>query len=203
MSDKHVIINIGRQFGSGGRTIAGILGERLGIKVYDRELLIKAAEQSGISATMFEGSDEKRRLWGVSNIFGANRYGSAQSALNDSELFRIQSSVIRGIAESGDAIFIGRAADYILRDLNCLDVFICAPMAVRREFVATREGISPEKAEALIEKRDRSRAEFYNFFTFGHWGKAAGYDLCVDSSLLGMEGTAELIIDFGKKAGKI
>ncbi|MCQ2178165.1 MAG: cytidylate kinase-like family protein [Bacteroidales bacterium] len=203
MSEKRVIINIGRQFGSGGRTIAGIIGDKLGIKVYDRELLIKAAEHSGFSASLFEKSDEKRRLWGISNIFGVNRYGSAQSALNDSELFRIQSEAIRGIAADNDAIFIGRAADYVLRDMDCLDVFICAPLEVRREFVAGREGVSPEKAEAIIEKRDRARAEFYNFFTFEHWGKAAGYDLCIDSSILGMEGTADFIIDFGRKAGKI
>ena len=200
---KHTIINIGRQVGSGGKSVALEIGRILDIPVYDGELLSKAAQESGIAPEFFRHSDEKRRLWGIGNIFGANRYGSASSSLNDGELFKIQSSVIRGIAEKGDAIFIGRASDYVLRDLECLDVFICAPVEQRRVTVAQREGITEQEAEALIEKRDKGRAEYYNFFTFGHWGKASGYDLCVDSSLLGIEGTARFIIDFGRKAGLV
>ena len=200
---QHTIINIGRQFGSGGKSVALEIGRILDIPVYDGELLSKAAQESGFDPELFRKSDEKRRLWGIGNIFGANRYGSASSSLNDGQLFKIQSEVIRGIAEKGDAIFIGRASDYVLRDLECLDVFVCAPVEVRRVTVAQREGISEQEAEALIEKRDKGRAEYYNFFTFGHWGKASGYDLCVDSSLLGIEGTAQFIIDFGRKAALI
>ena len=200
---QHTIINIGRQFGSGGKDVALEIGRILDIPVYDGELLSKAAQESGFDPELFRKSDEKRRLWGIGNIFGANRYGSASSSLNDGQLFKIQSEVIRGIAEKGDAIFIGRASDYVLRDLECLDVFVCAPVEVRRVTVAQREGISEQEAEALIEKRDKGRAEYYNFFTFGHWGKASGYDLCVDSSLLGIEGTAQFIIDFGRKAALI
>ena len=200
---QHTIINIGRQFGSGGKDVALEIGRILDIPVYDGELLSKAAQESGFDPELFRKSDEKRRLWGIGNIFGANRYGSASSSLNDGQLFKIQSEVIRGIAEKGDAIFIGRASDYVLRDLECLDVFVCAPVEVRRVTVARREGITEQEAEALIEKRDKGRAEYYNFFTFGHWGKASGYDLCVDSSLLGIEGTAQFIIDFGRKAALI
>lgn len=201
---SNVIINIGRQFGSGGKSIALAIGERLGITVYDNELIAKAAEESGFSADIFLDRDEKRRRWNVGSIFGSNRYGSpTTSGLNDAEIFKIQSDVIRNIAGSGNAIFVGRASDYILRDMECLDVFICAPKEVRMQTVAERRGISLEEADALIEKTDRGRAEYYNFFTFGHWGKASGYDLCVDSSLLGIEETAEFIIDFGRKAGLI
>lgn len=201
--ENHTIITIGRQFGSGGKRIAAELGRRLGIPVYDNELLAKAAEQSGFSAELFNSSDEKRRLWGIGSIFGSNRYGSYTSGLNDGELFRLQSEAIRKIASEGPAIFVGRASDYILRDMECLDVFICAPVEQRRKEIASRMGISEEEAGAMIEKKDRGRAEYYNFFTFGHWGKAAGYDLCIDSSILGIEGSAGIIIEFGKRAGLI
>lgn len=201
--ENSTIINIGRQFGSGGKSVANAISAKLGIPVYDSELITKAAEESGFSREIFEGRDEKRRFWGIGNIFGSNRYGSYTSGINDGEIFRIQSEVIRKIASEGPAIFIGRASDYVLRDMECLDVFICAPVEKRRITVSQRLGISQEEAAELIEKKDRGRAEFYNFFTFGHWGKAAGYDLCVDSSLLGIEGTADFIIDFGRRAGLI
>lgn len=201
--ENNTIINIGRQFGSGGKSIANAISDRLGIPVYDNELITKAAEESGFSREMFEGRDEKRRFWGIGNIFGSNRYGTYTSGINDGEIFKIQSEVIRKIASEGSAIFIGRASDYVLRDMECLDVFICAPIEKRRVTISERLGISLEEASALIEKKDRGRAEFYNFFTFGHWGKAAGYDLCVDSSILGIEGTAEFIIDFGRRSGLI
>ena len=201
--EKNVLINIGRQFGSQGKSIALELGRKLGIPVYDSELITKAAEDSGFSPELFKGRDEKRRLWKIGSIFGSNRYGATTEGLNDAEIFRIQSEAIRKIASEGSAIFVGRASDYVLRDLECLDVFICAPMEVRRETVAARLGITPEEAEQVTFKKDRERAEYYNFFTFGHWGKASGYDLCIDSSLLGVEGTADFIIEFGKKSNLI
>ena len=197
------IINIGRQFGSGGKQIAGVIGDRLGIKVYDNELLAKAAETSGFSQDLFRDRDEKRRLWGIGSIFGSNRYGVFTSGLNDGELFRLQSEAIRAIAAEGDAIFLGRASDYVLRDMDCLDVFICAPVDVRKARIAQRYSITEEEAAEMIEKRDRGRAEYYTFCPFGQWGKASGYDLCMDSSILGMEGTAEFRIDFGKRAGEL
>lgn len=204
MSDTHTIINIGRQFGSGGRAVALEISRILGIPVYDSELITKAAEESGLSPELFKRSDEKRRIWGIGSIFGSNRYGSfTSSGTNDGELFKIQSETIRKIADNGPAIFIGRASNYILRDRPCLDVFICAPMEVRKAFVCGREDIPGDKAEEIIYKRDKARAEYYNFFTFGHWGKSSDYDLCIDSSILGIKKTAEFIVDFGKKAGLI
>ena len=191
--DDHTIINIGRQYGSGGKAIAGEISRRLGIPLYDNELLTKAAEQSGFSPELFRKSDEKRRLWILGN----------SSGLHDGELFRIQSEVIASLSDAGSAIFIGRASNYVLRERRCLDVFICAPMQERIRRVCSREAVSPEEAEEYIFRKDRARAEYYNFFTQGHWGKSSDYNLCIDSSLLGIEGTAGLIIDFGRKAGLI
>jgi cytidylate kinase len=201
---KKILINIGRQFGAGGKGVALILGERLGIPVYDNELLQKAAEESGFSPAFFRKSDERRRLWRFGSLFGLNRASAyAPSGIDGTELFRYQSEAIRDIAQQGDAIFLGRASDYVLRDMECLDVFICAPLEDRVARVRERTGMSAEEAEKYILRKERNRENYYNFFTLGNWGVASNYDLCLDSSRLGLEGCADLIIDFGRKAGLI
>lgn len=201
MKDKKLIINVGRQFGSGGKLVALALGKKLGIPVYDQELISKAAEQSGFSKELFAKSDEKRNLLALSSfIVDVGRFGSADNYVSDNQLFVIQSNVIRSIADKGSAIFIGRCADYILRDRPCLDVFISASDEVRIKRVAERMGITPEQAESLMQKKDRTRETYYNYFTFGNWGVASNYDLCVDSSVLGIDGTADMIIDFCHRA---
>ena len=201
---KKILINIGRQFGAGGKGVALILGERLGIPVYDNELLQKAAEESGFSPAFFRKSDERRRLWRFGSLFGLNRASAyAPSGIDGTELFRYQSEAIRDLARQGDAIFLGRASDYVLRDMECLDVFICAPLEDRVARVRERTGMSVEEAEKYILRKERNRENYYNFFTLGNWGVASNYDLCLDSSRLGLEGCADLIIDFGRKAGLI
>ena len=198
------IINIGRQFGSGGRRVAAALGVRLGIPVYDNELIAEAAQKSGFSKDLFMQRDEHKSNFTLSNLFGSvNSYGNAESYLNDNRLFKIQSDVILELAQQGPAVFVGRASDYVLREMDCLDVFISAPLEVRKKDVAEREGISLEEAESMIAKRDRDREAYYNYLTFGNWGVASNYDLCIDSSILGIEGTADFIVDFGRKCGLI
>jgi len=192
MKDKKLIINVGRQFGSGGKLVALALGKKLGIPVYDQELISKAAEQSGFSKELFAKSDEKRNLLALSSfIVDVGRFGSADNYVSDNQLFVIQSNVIRSIADKGSAIF---------RDRPCLDVFISASDEVRIKRVAERMGITPEQAESLMQKKDRTRETYYNYFTFGNWGVASNYDLCVDSSVLGIDGTADMIIDFCHRA---
>lgn len=191
---KRILINIGRQFGSGGRAVALALEKKLGIPVYDNELITKAAEESGFSRDLFARSDERRSLFSISSFFASGRYVISGNHLNDNDLFRIQGDVIRKIAEQGSAIFIGRCSDYILRDLDCLDVFITAPEELRIRRVAEREKISEEEAARLVRIKDRTRETYYNFFTFGNWGVASNYDLCIDSSLLGIDATADLVI---------
>ncbi|MBR5042328.1 MAG: cytidylate kinase-like family protein [Bacteroidales bacterium] len=203
--DKHIIINIGRQYGSGGRIVAEALGKRLGLAVYDRELLIKAAEKSGLSEALFKQNDERRSFLNLDSVFGAPRYGDfGRNMLNDGELYRIQSETIRDLAMQGSAIFVGRASDYVLRDLVTLDVFISAPLEVRKATVAARLGVSADEAEVIIRKQDRRRKDYYDLITMGdNWGVAGNYDLCVDSSILGPEGTADFIIRFGQETGRI
>ena len=203
MERKHIIINIGRQFGSGGKEVAEKIGSSLGIRVYDNELISKAAEESGFSRELLERSDEKRSVFSLFSFFGADRFGSTRNYMDDNELFKIQSDVIRGIAEKGPAVFVGRCSNYILRDKACLDAFVSAPLEARVKRVMERLDVDEDEAKTRIERQDRTRQTYYNFFTFGNWGAASDYDLCVDSSILGIEGTAELIIDFGRKAGLI
>lgn len=200
MNGQNTIINIGRQFGSGGKLVALKISEILGIPVYDNELISRAADESGFSKELFERSDEKRSIFNISSFFDTGRFGDARNYVGDNELFKIQSEVIRNLAAKGSAIFVGRCSNYILRDLKCLDVFVTAPSEDRVKRVSERLNISPEEAQSRISRQDRTRETYYNFFTFGNWGAASDYDLCIDSSILGIDGTAGFIIDFGKKA---
>ena len=201
--EKKIIINIGRQFGGGGLGVADELGKRLGIPVYDKELITKAAQDSGFSAEFFEQTDEKKSFFSLSSFFGGG-YSVTENYMSDRGLFKMQSDTIERIAEQGSAIIVGRCADYILRDHdNTLNVFLTSPDEIRAERIAERKDITIEAAAKLIEEKDKKRAEYYNYYTFGNWGVASNYGLCIDSSILGIEGTAEFIIDFAKKAGLI
>ena len=198
--ENKLILSIGRQVGSGGLSVARALSEDLGIKLYDSELLAEAARHSGLNASVFERRDEKgsRHLKSVlsfRSLLGGTTNSMNNSVMADEETFKIQSNVMRKIASEGPAIFVGRCADYILRDdQELFTVFITAPIEERIARVAQLRGISEKDAAKYIEKTERSRAEYYNYYTFKRWGEAASYDLCVDSSKIGgVEGTVEFI----------
>lgn len=202
--NKNIIITIGRQFGSGGKSVADALGEKLGIPVYDNELIIKAAQDSGFSAELFVQSDEKKRFFSLSSIFAGSYSTDTENYMSDKGLFKMQCETIRKIAAEGSAIIVGRCSDYILRDMDCLlNVFLTSPAEVRTERVASRLGIGKDEAMEMLEKKDKARAEYYNYYTFGDWGVASTYDLCLDSSILGIDGTADFIIDFARRSGKL
>lgn len=199
---KEIIITIGRQFGSGGKCVAEVLGRKLGIPVYDQELIMKAAQESGFSAEFFEQSDEKRRFFSLSSIFATAYSSETENYMSDKGLFRIQCETIRNIAAQGPAVIVGRCSDYVLRDMkNKLDVFLTSPLEKRAARVAERQGIDYAKAMETVEREDRNREEYYNYYTFGNWGVASNYDLCIDSDKLGDEGTADMIIEFARRAG--
>lgn len=194
------IINIGRSLGSGGRAIGHILAKDFDIAYYDREILNLAAKESGFSAEVFERNDEKNRfLRTLGNIIpfiggGATYY---DNELSNENLFRIQSEAIRKAAADHSCIFIGRCADYVLRDNpRCVNVFITANMEDRIASVMKWNNCTAEKAQEIIEKGDSERASFYNFYSSGTWGAASTYHLCINSSVLGIEETAVLIKNF-------
>lgn len=194
------IINIGRSLGSGGRAIGHILAKDFDIAYYDREILNLAAKESGFCAEVFERNDEKNRfLRTLGNIIpfiggGATYY---DNELSNENLFRIQSEAIRKAAADHSCIFIGRCADYVLRDNpRCVNVFITANMVDRIASVMKWNNCTAEKAQEIIEKGDSERASFYNFYSSGTWGAASTYHLCINSSVLGIEETAVLIKNF-------
>lgn len=201
--EKKIIINIGRQFGGGGRGVAYELGRKLNIPVYDREIINQAAKDSGFSATFFKERDEKRGFFSFTELLTSG-FGDTENYMSDRGIFKLQSQTVEKIAEQGSAIIVGRCSDYILREHgNTLNVFLTSPLEVRAERIASRQGMSLEEAKAKALEKDKKRSEYYNYYTFGEWGMAGTYDLCIDSSILGIEGTADFIIDFARKAGKI
>ena len=201
------IINIGRSLGSGGRAIGHILAKDFDIAYYDREILNLAAKESGFCAEVFERNDEKNRfLRTLGNIIpfiggGATYY---DNELSNENLFRIQSEAIRKAAADHSCIFIGRCADYVLRDNpRCVNVFITANMEDRIASVMKWNNCTAEKAQEIIEKGDSERASFYNFYSSGTWGAASTYPLCINSSVLGIEETAAFIKNFVVKKLKL
>lgn len=194
------IINIGRSLGSGGRAIGHILAKEFDIAYYDREILNLAAKESGFCPEVFERSDEKNRfhrtLGNIIPFFGG---GSTyyNNELSNENLFRLQSEAIRKAAADHSCIFIGRCADYVLRDFpRCVNVFITADMADRISSVVKRNGCTENEARSIIERGDKERADFYNFYSSGTWGAASTYHLCINSSVLGIDRTAEYIKQF-------
>lgn len=198
---EHLIINIGRQLGSGGRSVAAILAAHYGINVYDRELLSRASTESGLGEDLFEKSDERAfRLFRRSPIAllskGFNSFGS-ESPLSGDALFKIQSDVIRKIADEESCIFIGRCADYVLRDrTDCVNIFLSASVEDRVQRLCQNDGLTPDEAMSRIEKGDRKRADYYNHFSDRTWGAAPTYHLCLDTSLLGIDESAQFAIQF-------
>lgn len=207
MEREKFIINIGRQLGSGGKPVGEIIARRLGIKLYDKELINLAARESGLCPDIFEKADERGRKGVLATLVGYLRApftgyegGNTNNILANESLFRIQSDVIRDIASRESAIFVGRCADYILRDHpRCVNVFISADDDDRCTRLCARENWTPEQAREMMERADSSRARYYNYYSSRTWGQAATYHLCVNSSVLGEEGTADLILEFAAR----
>lgn len=198
MKEK-IVITIGRQFGSGGRSVAHILSEHYGILVYDKKLIELAAEQSGLGEQFFAQADEHVSHSFLHFLFGGRGATShhAESPLSNDALFKVQSDVIRDIASRESCIILGRCADYILRDDPALiSIFMTADDADRQARYAKHDGTTPEAARPILEKSDRKRSDYYGYYAQRAWGEAENYDLCINTSRLGIEGTAQLIINY-------
>jgi cytidylate kinase len=202
--EENFVITIGRQLGSGGLQIGEKLAMQLGISFYDKELIQFASQESGLGKEFFEKVDEKTShslfggLLGVHDAFADGIYSN--NYLNNETLFKIQSDVIRELVEQKSCVFVGRCADYILKDHpRCLNVFITANMDDRLKRIIEKEKISEHKASDLIEKTDKKRADYYNYFSNKTWGAAQSYHLCVNSSVLGIDETVAFIRQFATK----
>lgn len=198
------IITIGRQFGSGGRSIGQKIAEKLNIHFYDKELISIAAKESGTDPEIFKDVDEKAAnslLYSLST--GMYGFGSGFSAMGDlpvnDKLYLLQHKIIKEIAEKESCVIVGRCADYVLRENpDCVNIFIYADMAFRKEQSVKKHGIDEARAEHIINKTDKSRANYYSFYSGQKWGMAENYDLCINSSKLSEDKIVDLIIDYIK-----
>lgn len=201
--NKQVIICVGRQLGSGGHDIARMLALDFNAKYYDRELMNLAAKESGFSEKFFEQNDEQRGIFRSLFHLHAPHIGDNNLYNNDfsqESLFKFQSDAIKKAADEGSCVFVGRCADYVLRDRsNMVSVFITASLEFRIQQVMTKEHLDHAAARRFIEQRETTRASYYNYYTGKKWGSAASYDLCIDASVLGLQATEKLIADFIRK----
>ena len=206
MENKKIIINVGRQIGSGGHIIAERLAEDFGCKCYDRELLNLAAKESGFSEKFFEQNDEQKGFF--QSLFHTHLPFLSDNNFYHNDfsqegLYKFQSDAIKKAADEGSCVFVGRTADYVLREYeNVVNVFITADMEDRIRAVSGRRGITPEAARKYIESHEDERASYYNYYTGKKWGHSESYDLCVNSSHLGLEETERFIAEFIKRKFK-
>lgn len=192
--DQNFVITIGRQLGSGGRILGEELAHALNVAFYDKALIEKASAESGLDPEFFEQADETVNpalTGGMFSTVFSNNYFSNETC------FQIQSDVIREIAGREPAVIVGRCADYVLRDVvRKVNIFVTADAADRIRRVMAYHHLSAEKAASLIAKTDKRRASFYNYYSNKSWGEAATYDLCINTSVLGMEQSVGFVLDF-------
>ncbi len=190
MSKK--IIAISRQFGSGGRTVGKLVAEKLGIPCYDQELIEKIAEESGLCKEFIKERGEYASSGSLfANAF-ADRDYYGHSVQDD--IWFAQRKVILDLAEQGPCVIVGRCADYILEDFyDCIRIFIHADMKARAQRIVEQYGESAQAPERRLRDKDKRRAAYYNFYTDRKWGDINNYDICLNTTALGIEECAEII----------
>ena len=193
------IITIGRQFGSGGRNIGARLAKKLEIPFYDKELLKKAAEKSGLCEKLFENFDERPKSLLYSIAMDSYMFALPGAVTNDSleqQVYLATFDAVRHVAEEGPCVIIGRCADYALVGWdNTLSLFIHAPLERRIAAVARRQNLDTDKARQMVLRTDKRRAAYYEYYSAKKWGAVDSYDFCLDSSAFGQDGAVELIED--------
>ncbi len=203
---KKIIITIARQYGSGGREIGERIAQLLNIPIYDKELITDAASKGNLHADVIRQADETAAnsllytLAMGSNVLGTTMHFGYKMPLND-KLFILQSEAIKEYAKTGSCVIIGRCADYVLRDEeNIFRVFVYGDLDHRQARILERHPeIKSTQVIDVINKTDKRRASYYNFYTGNKWGKYDNYDMAVNSSTLGIEGTAQIICACVKK----
>lgn len=199
--DSRTVITIGREFGSGGHEVGTKLAERLGIKCYDKELLTMAAKQSGLCEELFASQDERPTnsfLYSLVMDTYSLGYTSSYSDMPiNHKIFLAQFDAIKKLAEKESCVVVGRCADYALEDNPfAVSVWIKADLSKRIERIKRMYDLSENKAADLIQKTDKRRASYYNYYSSKKWGEAKSYDLCIDTGEIGIDGAIEVILKF-------
>ncbi|MCR5671612.1 MAG: cytidylate kinase-like family protein [Butyrivibrio sp.] len=200
----NTIITIGRQFGSGGREIGEKVAEHFGIKCYDKELLSRAAKESGFCEEMIQNHDERPTNSFLYNLvmdtysFGYNSSSFVDMPISH-KVFLAQFDTIKKIADEGPCVIVGRCADYALSDYeNVLNLFVHADEDFKIKNLRSRfsDISSDDKAREMMNKKDKQRQSYYNYYSSKKWGRADSYDLCINSGILGIDGTVDFIIQY-------
>lgn len=192
--NQNKIITISRQYGSGGRIVAKKLADALGIPFYDNELITMAAEKTGLSVECFKDAEKTS----IGNLFFSltsltPSIDAVGLPLNE-KIFLVQSQVIKEVAAEGSCVIVGRSANYVLQDNpNVINVFLQGDLEDRVKRAIDTYGQDAEGAEALVVKTDKRRANYYNYFTGGKWGKAENYDLILNTSRMDLDKIVEVI----------
>jgi cytidylate kinase len=202
---KNILITIARQVGSGGREVGELVAKNLGIDYHDKSLINMAAEKSGLSPEVLHNTDEKATpsflysiAMGGMGMVPFTHGMPYDTPIND-RLFVLQSGIIEELAKSHSCVFIGRCADFVLRDLdNVLRVFVYADIEKRAETIAKRNDISISEAKNLATKLDKKRSNYYGYYTSKKWGRSENYDLMIDTTKIGVEGAARIIEEYVK-----
>lgn len=196
------IITIGRQFGSRGHEISQKLAQYFDIKYYDKELLSRAAKESGYCEEMIQNNDERPTNSFLYNLvmdtysFGYNASSFVDMPISH-KVFLAQFDTIKKIADEGPCVIVGRCADYALADYkNCINVFIHADEDFKIKNIMEKHNLNEAKAKDMMIKKDKQRQSYYNYYSSKKWGRADSYDLTVNSSKLGIDGTVKLIIQY-------
>ena len=203
----NTVITIGRQYGSGGRELGQILAKNLGYEFYDEELVTMAAEKNKMHKDILRAVDEKATksllytLVTGSDLRFFNTSTQYEMPIND-KLFITQSEIIKNLADKSSCVIVGRCADYVLRDSaqKCLHLFVYADLEHRIQRICQKYDLTPEKAKDKINKIQKSRKAYYNYYSNREWGNVSNYDLCVNTGTLGLQKAAEVIEEFVKKA---
>lgn len=202
MERNDIVITISRMYGSGGRTVAQMLSERLGIPYYDKDLIRLASEDSGISEALFANADEKVKHSTIFRIAKSVYNGElippeSKDFTSNRNLFNFQAKVIKKLAETESCVIVGRCAEYILRDYeNVLSVFIHAPEDFCLEKAAEKHSMPLKELEEFVKRTNKQKEYYHEYYTGRNWADARNYDLCLDSSKLGFERCVEEIIAY-------
>jgi cytidylate kinase len=199
--ENRKIICISREYGSSGRIVGEKMAEKLGITCYDKKLLEKIAKENGLAEEFVQESDEKPLNWfsmgfpmGIRNPYSLDFIDSLYYSIND-DYFNMQAKTIRNIAKEGSCIIIGRAADVVLQDdPDMVSIFIHARKEDRIKTIMARENVDRDRAEHMIRKKDKNRANYYNFYSSRRWGECATYDLSISTSTFTVDGAVDALL---------
>ena len=204
------VITIGRQFGSGGHEVGSRLAKKMGIPFYDKEILRLTAKNSRFAESYLEKMDEQKpsflNVGSAGLMSGAGGTSSAQGALTqfynlspNDQIFLETSKVMNSLAEKGPCVIVGRCADYILRELDPINFFICADIqdrVARKLALEEHSDMSEQEMEKLIRQTDKSRSKYYEYYSHEIWGSADNYHMCINTSVVGVDGAVEIIMKF-------